>query len=291
MEKIGRSIHQLRVNKGMSIRYLAQGIMSDSHLGKVERGETTTNIDNFFSLLFRLNTSLEEFLVLDPESPFSWRNQLLFGYARFFTEGSVDELGQLAELALQYYRKNHDEVFLQLNELMQVSIAFISSGHDYQVVQGQAVLIQKYLGSLEFWSIYDYTIFTNVLFALDLEMIQYLGKKALQANFNHTISSAQKVVTAMAYNITVVLIENRQYQQGLFFVEESLKLAKKNMLALELIVAKIAKNIIYSNIRPEQYDDEELEACFAALILLEIPAFSEQLMVINKAHNTFIDNK
>lgn len=61
MNKIGHVFRTIRLAKNLSLKDIAQGDISVSFLSKFERDESDISLSKFYSLLNKMNITLEEF--------------------------------------------------------------------------------------------------------------------------------------------------------------------------------------------------------------------------------------
>lgn len=61
MNNYGSVFRNVRLNKNLSLKDIAEGSISISFLSKFERGESDISLSNFYSLINNLNITIDEF--------------------------------------------------------------------------------------------------------------------------------------------------------------------------------------------------------------------------------------
>lgn len=268
VDSVGDMLRNIRLKKGLTLSYVAKGIMSDSHLGKVERNETTTNAENFLAIINKLNISYDEMLYEEQSGFFYQKRQLMIAYSEAFTEMNVVGLKMIKQEAKNLKKASDDASFIHLEELATAAIKLLESNFDYQSVQHELSEVKKYLLDSNYWSLYDFILLNNSIYAFEPSFIIIAGKKAERLLEGHNNTQMKFVAASFFYNCCTILVEQKDFVHAQLFAEMCIRVAQKNLLGFQLISAQIMAQLIAFKLQKKSFDEKLLSQYLAALKLM-----------------------
>lgn len=271
--EIGKMIRQIRLDKNLSQKYLSTGIMNASHYSKFERGETTTNAENFLKILHRLNVTYEEFILQDRSEIFMLRKRLMHDFAKAFTSGNTKKLAWISEETAAALEIEKDVTLDHLHNLSNVYMELFENDFQLESVQNQLNMIKSYLLKVNTWGIYEYVILNNALGTFSLKEVIYFAKKTRKQLEKFTITDKTYIANAILYNASLLLLESDHFEQSFEFAKASIQVAQKHANTFELITSKITYHTAAYFVSKQDFVESELVKCFVALEILENKSF------------------
>lgn len=165
MKNIGNFIRELRIAKNYSLEELSKGIMTKSFLSKVERGKSDLTSENLFKIIDRLNVTFHELNHFHSTSQDNNQADFLteFQYAR--KNNNKFLMKKLAEKETELFitsrnvRHLHNSIILE-QRINQIENKSFDTSKTEKIIQ--------YLLSIDEWTYYEITVFSNSMFFLIL---------------------------------------------------------------------------------------------------------------------------
>ncbi|MEN2667093.1 helix-turn-helix domain-containing protein [Listeria aquatica] len=277
---IGFMVKQIRLDKNLTQKYTASGIMNLSHYSKFERGETTTNIENFLMILHRLNVSYEEFILKDTSEIFMLKKGLSHDFANAFTAGDTLKLSKIIEETSKILENNNELAFHHLNELATVYLSLFNNGFNLADLQGKLETIKSYLRKVNNWGIYEFVLLNNALGTFKMNEVIYFAKKTEVQLKKFAITDKCYIANAILYNASLLLLEAHRFKESHKFASISIQTAKKHANTFELIVSKITFHASAFALSLPAYHETELLKSFIALDVVDNPNFYQLIAQI-----------
>ncbi|SFG24371.1 helix-turn-helix domain-containing protein [Sporolactobacillus nakayamae] len=201
---IGAALHSFRVDKNMSLKQVAAGIISSSFLSKLENGKTEISFSHLLRIIDRLNITFEELLA-------RMNDQMgIFGMKSGLNEISTalyannDKL--LEDLETRYHRKwiESKETSFQFLEI--ISRGYLRHLKDTLLTKKDAETIRIYLYSIQSWGEFELLVFGNCVIVLPTKtLVNLTNLLSLRTDKFQTVNRSLVIGTLL--NAANILIE------------------------------------------------------------------------------------
>ncbi|WP_125768894.1 Rgg family transcriptional regulator [Lapidilactobacillus wuchangensis] len=181
MREINDLVRELRQNRNLSQKSLAQGICSREALTKFEQRGTNISAKNLFLMLDKMNINLEEFefLLQDGELPFKQKIYQQGIRCRHDRAAHKKYLAQLAELATS----TNDEYYQLLAIIFSVNqVAALPKSSDSSATKR----LTNYLNSIDTWGRFELSLFINAMSLFPSDYILNTYKMNISKMYDYT---------------------------------------------------------------------------------------------------------
>lgn len=207
LAEIGLIVRDIRKSKNLKSSYVYEGIFSRQASSNFEKGLNDTTVKKFFTILERLNISLEEFHITLTKNK-SNQYQLFSEISKYFYKNDVNSLVKLmSEMEEKYTIKNNVKYLHYKIMIRQIinTIDKIEQTDDFDI-------LKNYLVNCNSWGYYEIVLFGNCLNYFSQEFIDIVYnrvKKNLNQiqNFNRYTNELAKILL----NIIFLNIKNGDY--------------------------------------------------------------------------------
>lgn len=194
-EYFGKTIEKVRKKKNMSIKDLADGIMTPSTYHRFKNGEIETSVSKFNNLLNRLNLRYEEFIFINSHYQDDELKEALLTIENLFNRKDTSGM-----------KKYQEQIKSQewLNHLTQKHIiSLISLLQSYllnQKVEIKSNQLLHYLEQTETWTHYEIAMFANCMKVIPAKNLDFFLNNVVHS-FN-----AYKGTNEYSHEISRILI-------------------------------------------------------------------------------------
>ena len=230
---LGKTLRKIRVGKHVSLNAVADEYLSKSQISRFERGESEISCTRLINILDKLHVLLGEFLILHDGE-----------YTQ--TENFVD--------LVQYIRKEYptqktdniikllsDTSRYQLNDLEKTMIKSIIYMLDHsdkiKPTETEILNLTDYLFEVEIWGYYEITLLGNCSRTIPYPAFFLLTKEMLKNYIYSSLNKTnKKLVTQLAINCLIVSIDNKQFENCEYLIQEIKKLLANELNYFEQTV-------------------------------------------------------
>lgn len=170
MTSYGKIIREIRENKKMTQKEVAEGIVTPQFLSQFEHDKFDIKLVNFLMILNRLNVRYSEFIVHTIESNPPFQSTFLDRYSKAYYSSNKVLLRDLVEQEKALYAKNSNVRHLHNAIISSQQIQLINHK---EFSKDDTNIIVNYLKDVYDWGHYEVGLFANSLFFLEIEHIQY----------------------------------------------------------------------------------------------------------------------
>ncbi|OQO70032.1 hypothetical protein BH747_08980 [Enterococcus villorum] len=168
MRTSGEVIREMRTARNLSLQFLANGIMSREALNKFELRNTSISSDKLFTILSRMNVSVEEYLIQLEANYYIEKKQIEKNFIEVLNK-KKDSTLFINELKHKFTLSNDPYYYLKYCQFsLELAVKNQSSLTD---LKNEIEAIKSYLNRIEHWGIFELTIFSNCLFVFDIDYI------------------------------------------------------------------------------------------------------------------------
>lgn len=214
MENFGATFRRLRTYKGMTLKYVTQGITSVSLLSKFERNECELTFPNFIKLLQRINVTVDEFMYVHNQYKRDNFKEFAALLRSHYIKGNVAAIKNLLH---QEINKPFDLIDSRLNITMIKSILADLTGEP--VDNEDIEYLTNYLWSVEYWHEYELTLYGNTIHILPVESVVLLSKEIFNKGHLYTrLLNYHHDTYGVIFNTISICIENDLFDEAKYFL-------------------------------------------------------------------------
>lgn len=268
--KIGKTINQLRLNKGFKLKTLCNDGLSISQLSNIENGEKMPSADKFIKIINKLNVRYDEFILLMNDEYLEAKITMEKRLTESVKLQNTYNLKKLANEALIYYN-NYDDVYFRHIELMSLAVLkLIQSNNDYNSARTYLQPIKDYLSSIEEWNYYELTLICNCLFMFEIDDAIFFGERALHSiEGNYSLYRNEEISCILLINLAIYSLDySRFYPLALKYSQMSEELAYTSHHATKALHAKIIRQLAYFKLENGKFDKNYLRSLIDTFKLL-----------------------
>jgi transcriptional regulator with XRE-family HTH domain len=249
-----KMIKEIRMNKGLSQKEVAEGYLSQSNYSKYENGIIDLPIKTFIGILNNLNMSLEEVLYISNGYNYSEKENI---YRDFFRL-PINNLLSLEQFILrcnEYLQKQQDPFILYLHDIS-ITLKDAIKHHDIYYAKNIASNLLKQFYEKNTLYEKDIYLINSIFFLfplntarLTMEYIESIIEK--YGEFN----TLYRIFVNLRMNYSLMLIKEKYYKEALAILEKTLPLTKKYKLIAQMGVLYIRIGICQANLAIETETD------------------------------------
>lgn len=270
-ENIGKTIHKIRINKGMKQKDLKDNTISISQISNIEKGLQTPSAEKFIVLLGKLNATYDEFIYLMENEYLTTKTTMENQLAEFVKRQNVNGLKKLAKEAADSFAQYGDIYFHHIELKSLAMIEVILGNNEYQSAREYLHPIKEYLDNIDEWGRYEMRLIGNCLFMFDVDTAISLGEKAL--NFiekNYSFYKNENIAGVLLTNLAVYTLDYSQYHHlALKYTQLSISLATTTNDATRVLRSNIIYQVACYKMGNGLYNEEKLKSLIKTFELLE----------------------
>lgn len=237
MTNLGIVFRDIRTNKGLKLKDIADDNLSLSLLSKFELGDSDISATRLLYLLEKLNISFEEFSILIDFR--SQEKHEMREINNLFKENNSFSLRKLANKYNGLYKKEGLIKFQHKEYLCEVLANRLD---DIPVNKKINKDVWSYLIGVENWGYYELTLFNNLIAIFDDKQLPFLSRMALKhAEFYKEVSSIHQEYCQIILNLITIYIEKNQLRLAKQHLDHLYQRLEKS----ELLYEKNKLNFLY----------------------------------------------
>lgn len=242
MEEYGLTLREIRKQKGITLKELADGICSVSFLSKFERGDCDITLGLMTRLLENLMLSFDEFLYVHNEFQPDQLDQFFQSVRKAYMSRDVDMLKKFKEEQLKKWERYGVDTFHFNALLIEVCESIVDVRYvDDGIKDKNLQLLTDYLFRVEVWGYYEFFLYNGTLLLLEPELVIMLSRTAYEksARFRE-FKKIKDSITSILFNTIIYLLgpvnkfnEEFQYKTEIsefFSYLEKIALPEENLL-------------------------------------------------------------
>lgn len=278
--EMGQRFREIRKAFKLTLKDLNSDQITYSQIAKFERGEQMITVDKLFYLLNCVGLTPNEFFYDFRDSKFPDFEQLTDKMVSYFQNNETDKI---IELIHNFENtKSGSTTYHSLNSIM---LRIVANELDSNIVvtDDEIQFLSDYLFSVDMWTTYDITLFSNSITFLPPELIEVLTLELLTSpNNNLEITSRKSLVRAAALNALTTLVKNKKFTTSKTIRDYLKPLISKDML-IEFAIFEFLDNLLVHVDHPNPQNITRNNEILYALRLLDFPT-----PVLNQLRNEFM---
>ena len=178
-DKIGKAFHNLRINRNISLKQVADENVSISQLSRFERGQSDLSISKFMIALSNMKVEINEFASwLQEESP-SENIEFMSSLIPLEYKRDIEGFKILRDQQKEKFQENPTVYQYHLNMILAQS--FISKC-DSQIPFPKEYIdeVADYLFMVEEWKTYELILIGNIYLFFDIPVLHRMGMEIMK---------------------------------------------------------------------------------------------------------------
>lgn len=222
-KQLGATFQELRKNRHIPLKQVADDRVSLSQLSRFERGESELTISKFLVALENIHVEVKEFM--DAVSDYQHTEQIRFMSRLIDLEYKRDVEGfrEMQEEERAKFKATPDQYRHQLNEiLLQGFICKCDPRIPFP--QEYLQIVTDYLFQTEDWNIYELILIGNLYLFIDIPLLHRMGQEILKRrHYYKEIATHRNLVTVTIMNIWETCLHRDALEVAAFYKQEAEK--------------------------------------------------------------------
>ena len=216
MDDFGETLRFIRTSKQVSINKLADDVISKSQLSRFERGESEISCSKLNHILNKLNTSFDEFLIINrgfSDDDF----KIMINEIRDFTASS--DIQNIIKILESY--QNKDKSTLKNFEITLLKSILNNYSKDIYPSKSELDELVDYLFKVEHWGYYEISLFGNCFRQLTYQTIFSLTKELLnKIRYYIRAESNKRLIIQLTINCLIVSIDKEYFENARYLLKK-----------------------------------------------------------------------
>ncbi|CZQ91083.1 helix-turn-helix domain-containing protein [Trichococcus collinsii] len=267
-KEFGDVLKEIRIDRGYSQQYVAEGIMGQSAYSKIERNEIEPTFRKWLAILEKLNISVDEFRYILNKEKLTQKEKLI---NEFFSlnYNHPDNLKLLKGEISAYLQVEEDYLLRDIFYACESLIA-LNTTQDVEKAQLFAKKIWERLEKFDKWYLLDIRLINTILFIFPTDVAVNIGERATnQLIPYHNLKEADILLINIDVNLAVLLIDDKKYPESLSYLEKVIPLCKKYQKYNQLAIAYARKGIVLQKTGEIDEGSKHIKKAYSILIAIE----------------------
>jgi len=260
----GDVLKEIRIDRGYSQQYVAEGIMGQSAYSKVERNEIEPTFRKWLAILEKLNISVDEFRYILNKESLTTKEKIINEFLSL-NFNHLDDLKVLKDEIVAYLKEDEDYLIRDLFYACE-SLIILNTTQNVEKAQFFAKKIWERMDKFDRWYLLDIRLINYILFIFPSDVAVNIGERvSKQLEPYHNMKEAEVTLVNVNINLAILLIYNQQYSEALDYLEKVIPLCKKYQKYNQLAIAYSRKGIILHKTGKIEESYELIEKAYAIL--------------------------
>jgi Rgg/GadR/MutR family transcriptional activator len=267
-KEFGDVLKEIRIDRGYSQQYVAEGIMGQSAYSKIERNEIEPTFRKWLAILEKLNISVDEFRYILNKDKLTQKEKLI---NEFFSlnYNHPDNLKLLKGEISAYLQVEEDYLLRDIFYACESLIA-LNTTQDVEKAQLFAKKIWERLEKFDKWYLLDIRLINTILFIFPIDVAVNIGERATKQLIPYNnLKEADILLINIEVNLTVLLIDEQKYHQAFSYLENVIPLCKKYQKYNQLAIAYSRKGIVLQKTGKIDEGSEHIAKAYSILNAIE----------------------
>ena len=267
-KEFGDVLKEIRVDRGYSQQYVAEGIMGQSAYSKIERNEIEPTFRKWLAILEKLNVSVDEFRYILNKEDLTAKEKLINEFLSL-NANHLDDLKLLKD-AINEYLKVEEDYLLRNFYYACESLIILHATQNIEEAQFFAKKVWDRMDKFDKWYLLDIRLINYILFIFPIDVAVNIGKRVIQqlAPY-HKLKEAEVLLINIDINLALLLIDDKKYLEALSYLEKVIPLCKKSQKYNQLAIAYARKGIILTKTGRTEEGSEYIKKACAILHAIE----------------------
>jgi transcriptional regulator with XRE-family HTH domain len=264
----GDVLKEIRIDRGYSQRYVAEGIIGQSAYSKIERNEIEPTFRKWLAILEKLNVSVDEFRYILNKDSLTTKEKLINEFLSL-NANHLDDLKLLKDEIIAYLKEEEDYLLRNLYYVCE-SLIILNTTQNVEEAQLFAKKIWERMDKFDKWYLLDIRLINYILFIFPIDVAMNIGERVIQQLAPYqNLKEAEVLLINVDINLSVLLIEDKKYPESLSYLEKVIPLCKKYQKYNQLAIAYSRKGIILQKTGKMDEGSEYIKKAYAILNAIE----------------------
>lgn len=208
MRAYGETLRQIREQKGLTMKELAEGICSISFLSKFERGDSDISLGLLTKIVKKLMIGFDEFFYIHNEYKLDKLEQFFKDVTTAYYESNSLQLKNLKNEEMRKWEKYKIPTYHYNTLMIEVFEKIVDQNAiDKEAGQEDIRLLSDYLFRVEVWGYYEFMLYNATMLFLQPEMVAQLSRTAYEkSNRYRQFKKVNDVIITIIMNTITYLL-------------------------------------------------------------------------------------
>ncbi|MFD1928810.1 helix-turn-helix domain-containing protein [Sporosarcina siberiensis] len=279
---IGKHLKRIRKNKGYTQKYSAENILSQSSYSKFEDEKSDIKAETFINILNKFHISPSEFLFIADEYKVSEEQQILMDFFNL----PYNDLHRLHSIKNKIMAYENSEKNIMLSDVLTICNALIKLAQTSDIDRAREIVepVWDRLSTYNNWYLTDIKLINVLLYLFPVDTAIEVTKSLLnRLNQYKGYQYSVQLQSTLLINLTLLLIKDKNYQEALSVLEDTIKTHQKQMPYQSLALCFSRKSLCLHHLGHDSANNYLQKA----KQLLEIYEENDMWILIEKEHQTY----
>jgi len=289
---IGKTLKYIREQKNFTATEVTQDILTPSQFSRIENKNQTPAADSFIKLLYRINVSFDEFILLSNDNHAKARIETKNYIANVLRKKNPQQLKSAMAKMDNYYAMYNDFYFNHMSCLLKATLIFSEEGSNFNAMHSALTPISEYLSNRETWFEYEIALFTNCLYLYPLEKAMTLGEEVLnKLKKNYALLKSDEITRGLLVNMAIYALSDAKYYHNAHIYSNAVfSLPQSTNLLYITLLAKIVNQVSCYKLDNGEYDESYLISLINCFKTMRFDDLYKQAIDFITKHDITIDN-
>lgn len=208
MRAYGETLRQIREQKGLTMKELAEGICSISFLSKFERGDSDITLGLFSKVLEKLMMSFDEFLFVHHEFKPSPLEQFFKAVRLAYKQSDSAGLRKLREQEMKKWKKSGVEMYQYHILMLQMYESILNNEAIEEEINREDIQkLSDYFFGVEVWGHYEFLLYNGTMLFLEPELVLQLSRTAYEKSIRYQeYQKVNEIIGTILMNTIIYLL-------------------------------------------------------------------------------------
>jgi len=264
----GEVLKDIRVDRGYSQQYVAEGIMGQSAYSKIERSEMEPAYRKWLAILEKLNISVDEFRYILNKESLTTKEKIINDFFSL-NYNHLDDLKLLKDEIIAYLNEEEDYLLRDIYYACE-SLIVLNATQNVEEAQFFAKKIWERMEKFDKWYLLDIRLINTILFIFPIDVAVNIGERvAKQLVPYNNLKEAEILLINIDVNLAILLIDDKKYHEASSYLERVIPLCKKYQKYNQLAIAYARNGIVLQKSGKMDEGSEYIEKAYAILNAIE----------------------
>ena len=242
-KQLGQTFKELRKNRHIPLKQVADHRVSLSQLSRFERGESDLSLSKFLVALENIHIEVKEFM--DALSGYQHSEQIRFMSHLIDLEyrRDVEVFRQMQAEENQKFKEHPELQRHQLNSILLQGF-ICKCDETIPFPKGDLDLVTDYLFATENWNIYELILIGNLYLFIDIPLLHLMGQEILKRrHFYKEIATHRHLVLITILNIWETCLHRDALEIGDYYQQQAQKLLQNETKLYEKTIFLFLKGL------------------------------------------------
>ena len=219
-DNLGQVFKELRTNRHISLKQIANDEVSTSQISRFERGESDLSISKFLIALDNMNIEVSEFM--NAVNHYQRTEQIRFMSALISLEykRDVDGFRKMQKEEMAKFKENPQVYRYYLNTILLQGF-ICKCDETVPFPEEYSKQVADYLFETEDWNMYELILIGNLYLFFDISLVHTMGQEILKRKSYYTeIGSQKSLVTITLLNIWETCLHRNSLEIASFYMKK-----------------------------------------------------------------------